>query len=213
MRFPWPVWDNSSVIRILLAEDVILLRRALATLLELEPDLTVVSEVAAGDAVVAAALEHRPDVAVLDIEMPGIDGLTAAARLRETLPGCRILLLTGIGKPGTLRRALDVRAEGFMLKDAPPAELADAIRRVARGEQVISAGLALTAVRHPASPLTARETEVLRLTAEGAGAAEVARKLGLSAGTVRNYITSAMTKLDARNRVDAVRIASEMGWL
>jgi two-component system response regulator DesR len=202
-----------ATIRILLAEDVVLLRGALAGLLGLEPDLEVVAEVGTGDAVVRAALRHRPDVAVLDVDLPGTDGLTAAAELRDRLPGCRTLILTGLGRPGDLRRALEVRAGGFVLKDVPPAELAAAIRRVAAGEQVVDPQLALAALRQPESPLTPREAQVLRMAAEGAGVDDIAVVLSLTEGTVRNYLTSCITKLNARNRIDAVRIARELGWV
>lgn len=201
------------MIRILLAEDVGLLRDALASLLELEPDFSVVAKVTTGDAILPAALEHRPDVAVLDIALPHKDGVSAAAELRDALPECRTLVLTGLGRPGNLHRALEAKVAGFLLKDLPPDELADAIRRVAAGEEVIDPQLALTALRHPNNPLTPRETEVLRLAAGGAGVEEIAAHLYLSAGTVRNYMTSGITKLNARNRVDAIRIATQLGWL
>ncbi|MFF9143410.1 DNA-binding response regulator [Streptomyces sp. NPDC014861] len=201
------------MIRILLAEDMHLIRGALVALLGLEPDMEVVAEVARGDAVVPAALAHRPTVAVLDVEMPGGDGLTAARDLGAVLPECRILILTALGRPEVLRSALAARASGFMLKDAPPDRLADAVRRVAAGEHVIDPKLAAAALTAERSPLTARETDVLRLAADGGGLAEIARELHLSQGTVRNYLGAAVTKLDARNRLDAVRIAREQGWL
>ncbi|WP_419999712.1 response regulator transcription factor [Streptomyces boninensis] len=201
------------MIRILLAEDMHLIRGALAALLALEPDMEVVGEVARGDAVVPAALAHRPTVAVVDIEMPGTDGLTAARELGEALPDCRILILTALGRPEALRSALAARVGGFMLKDAPPDQLADAVRRVAAGEHVIDPKLAAAALTAQESPLTARETDVLRLAADGAELDEIARELHLSQGTVRNYLGAAVTKLDARNRLDAVRIAREQGWL
>ncbi|GAB3981022.1 response regulator transcription factor [Actinoallomurus acanthiterrae] len=201
------------MIQILLAEYVTMLRHALVTLLELEDGMTVVAELARGDDVVPAALKYEPDIAVIDIDLPGIDGLTAAAALRRRLPECRTVILVGVEKPAILRQAFDVQAEGLILKDASPAELADAIRQVARGEQVISPQLTGTMLRYSASPLTPRETEVLRLTAAGAGASEIASTLLLSAGTVRNHLTSALTKLRARNRVDAVRIATQFDWI
>ncbi|MGW4056504.1 response regulator transcription factor [Streptomyces sp. NPDC004779] len=201
------------MIRILLAEDMHLIRGALVALLGLEPDMEVVAEVARGDAVVPAAVAHRPDVAVLDVEMPGGDGLTAARDLAAVLPECRILILTALGRPEVLRSALSARANGFMLKDAPPDRLADAVRAVAAGEHVIDPKLAAAALLAERSPLTARETDVLRLAADGGELAEIARQLHLSQGTVRNYLGAAVTKLDARNRLDAVRIAREQGWL
>ncbi|WP_312888577.1 response regulator transcription factor [Nonomuraea rhodomycinica] len=202
------------MIRMLLAEDQHVIREALVTLLSLEPDIEVVQAVESGDAAVAAALAHRPDVVVLDIDMPGaIDGLDAAAQVRTRLPGCRALMLTGHGKPGHLRRALSSQVDGFMLKTASPEELASAIRKVARGERVLDPSLAVTAWNLADNPLTPREADVLRLVAEGAEPPEIAGRLFLSAGTVRNYITAIVTKLNARNRTDAVRIASEAGWI
>jgi two-component system response regulator DesR len=208
-----PAGRAPGPVRVLLAEDVALLRGALAGLLGLEPDLDVVAEVGSGDAIVATALAHRPDVAVLDIDLPGVDGVTAAAELHDRLPECRVLILTGLGRPGHLRRALDAHVHGFVLKDVPPADLADAIRRVAAGEQVVDPQLALVALRQPESPLTARETEVLRLAAGGAGVDDIALVLTLTTGTVRNYLASCISKLNARNRIDAVRIAGEFGWM
>lgn len=172
-----------------------------------------VTEVAAGDEVVAAALAHCPDIAVLDIDMPGMDGLAAAAELRAQLPGCRTLMLTAHGKPGHLRRAMTAGVTGFLLKTAPPEELISAIRAVANGQRVLDPALALSAWDSADNPLTPRETDVLRLTAEGAEATEIAERLFLSAGTVRNHLTAIVDKLNARNRVDAVRIARDAGWL
>lgn len=197
----------------LLADDHHVVRSALAALLSLEPDLTVVAEVERGDEVLAAARAARPDVAVLDVDMPGMDGLAAAAALREALPGVATLILTGHGKPGHLRRALAANVRGFLLKTAPPDELAAGIRKVAAGERVLDPKLALTAWDLADNPLTPRETDVLRLAAEGAEAPEIAERLHLSAGTVRNYLTAVVTKLNARNRTDAARIAREAGWL
>jgi two-component system, NarL family, response regulator DesR len=201
------------MIKVLLAEDMDLIRGALVALLAREPDLRVVAEVAAGDQVLPAALAHSPDVAVLDVGMPGIDGVEAAGRIIERLPDCRVLIVTASGTPGTLRRALAAGAAGFMVKDAPPAELAAAIRRVAAGERVIDAQVAARALTQPPSPLTDRETDVLRMAASGAGNAEIAASLHLSRGTVRNYLGAIVAKLGARNRLDAVRIAAESGWL
>ncbi|MBO2457977.1 MULTISPECIES: response regulator transcription factor [Actinomadura] len=201
------------MIKLLLADDHHIVRSALAALLSLEPDLTVVAEVDRGDEVLAAARTARPDVAVLDVDMPGMDGLAAAAALREELPGVATLILTGHGKPGHLRRALAANVRGFLLKTAPPDELAAGIRKVAAGERVLDPKLALTAWDLADNPLTPRETDVLRLAAEGAEAPEIAERLHLSAGTVRNYLTAVVTKLNARNRTDAARIAQEAGWL
>lgn len=201
------------MIKVLLADDHHVVRGALAALLSLEPDLTVVAEVDRGDEVLPAARAARPDVAVLDIDMPGIDGLTAASALHDALPGTATLILTGHGKPGHLRRALTAHVRGFLLKTVPPDELADGIRRVAAGERVLDPKLALTAWDLADNPLTPRETDVLRLAAEGAEAPEIAERLHLSAGTVRNYLTAVVTKLNARNRTDAARMAQEAGWL
>lgn len=199
--------------KILLAEDVHMIRGALIALLELEPDLEVVASVDRGDLIVKAALEARPDVAVIDIDLPGIDGLTAAAELRLQLPSCRTLILTSLGRPGTLRRAMAAQVSGFLLKDAPPDRLAQSVRAIAAGQRVVDAQLALSAWEAPESPLSRRETEVLRLAARGADAAEIAGCLYLTKGTVRNYLTAIVTKLNARNRVDAIRIAEEAGWI
>ncbi|MEV4109766.1 response regulator transcription factor [Nonomuraea sp. NPDC049695] len=201
------------MIRVLLAEDMHLIRGALASLLRLEPDIEVVAEVPSGDGVVPAALEHRPDVAVLDVQMPVMDGIEAAAELGKRLPGCRVLMLTQLGRPEVLRRALAARVGGFMLKDAPPADLAAAVRRVHAGEAVIDPALAAATITARESPLSPREVDVLRLAAGGDDLAEIAAALHLTKGTVRNYLGAIVTKLDARNRLDAVRIATEAGWL
>ncbi|GAA2435045.1 response regulator transcription factor [Actinomadura vinacea] len=201
------------MIKVLVAEDMHLVRGALIALLEREDDLAVVAEVGDGAGVVPAARVHRPDVAVLDIGMPGVDGLEAAARIAAELPGCRVLMVTGAATPAALRRALAAGAAGFMVKDAPPRELADAIRRVAAGEQVIDQALAVRALTAPENPLTDREVDVLRMAASGAEPAEIAATLHLSRGTVRNYLGVIVGKLGARNRLDAVRIAAEAGWL
>ncbi|WP_329564315.1 response regulator transcription factor [Kitasatospora sp. NBC_01266] len=201
------------MIRVMLAEDMNMVRGALVALLNLEPDIEVVGEVASGDEIVPRALEWRPDVAIVDIDLPGIDGLTAAGQLTKQLPSCRTLILTSLGRPGNLRRAVAAQVSGFILKDAPPDRLAEAIRGVAAGRRVIDPQLALAAWDSVENPLTTRESEVLRLAAGGAEVAEIAASLYLSAGTVRNYLTTAVTKLNARNRVDAIRIASQAGWL
>ncbi|WP_073812883.1 response regulator transcription factor [Kitasatospora sp. CB01950] len=202
------------MIRILLAEDMSMLRGALVALLNLEDDLEVVAELARGDQIVSEALRVRPDVAVIDIDLPGLDGLSAAAQLHDRLPECRALILTSLGRPGTLRRALECKVSGFILKDVPPRQLTEAIRAVVAGERVVDPQLALSAFDAGAeNPLTQRETEVLRQAGQGAEADEIADRLFLSVRTVRNYLTAAVTKLNARNRVDAVRIAREAGWL
>jgi two-component system response regulator DesR len=201
------------MVRVLIAEDMRILRDTLIALLELEDDLEVVAQLASGDDIVPAALQHHPDVAVLDIDLPGTDGLTAAAELHERLPRCRTLILTGLGRSGTLRRALAAHVSGFMVKDAPAQELVEAVRRVAAGDRVIDPKLALAALDQGDNPLSPREAEVLKRYAAGASAAEIAAEIYLSYGTVRNYLASAVTKLGARNRVDAAHIANEAGWL
>lgn len=201
------------MIRVLVAEDMRILRDTLVAVLGLEDDLEVVAEVASGDRIVSEALRHHPDVAVLDIDLPGVDGLSAAAELREKLPDCRVLILTGLARPGYLRQAVAAHASGLMLKDAPSEELVTAVRKVAAGGRVFDPDLAVAALETADNPLSAREAEVLRCHADGASAAEIAAQLHLSYGTVRNYLAAAVTKLGARNRVDAARIAREAGWL
>ena len=201
------------MIRVLIAEDQTLVRGALRALLDLEDDLEVVAEVGRGDAVVGAALEHRPDVALLDIEMPGGDGIEAARGLATAVPGCRAVILTTFGRPGFLRRAMEVGAAGFLVKDAPVAELARGIRAVMAGERVIDRDLAAAALALGATPLSAREADVLRAAAGGATVADIAGSLFLSEGTVRNYLSSAIGKTGARTRVEAARVAEEKGWL
>jgi two-component system, NarL family, response regulator DesR len=190
-----------------------MIRGALVALLQLEPDLHVVTTVDRGDTIVTAALAAKPDVAIIDVDLPGIDGVTAAAELHKQLPSCRTLILTSLGRPGTLRRALSARVSGFLLKDSPPDQLALAVRSVAAGRRVVDPQLALTAWDSPENPLSPRELEVLRLAARGADAAEIAGCLYLSKGTVRNYLTAIVGKLGARNRIDAIRIAEDAGWL
>ncbi|MFD3545660.1 DNA-binding response regulator [Streptomyces sp. NPDC058655] len=203
----------ATVIRILLAEDMNMVRGALVALLNLEDDLEVVSELERGDEILAAALDVKPDIAIIDIDLPGLDGLSAAVQIHEHLPECRTLMLTSLGRPGTLRRALAAQVSGYLLKDDSPKELASAIRRVVAGQRVIDSKLALAAWSGLESPLTDRETEVLRMAAQGAEATEIAGELHLSTGTVRNYLTTVVAKLNARNRVDAIRIARDAGWL
>lgn len=201
------------MVRVLVAEDMQILRDTLVAVLGLEDDLEVVAEVGDGDAVVDTALATRPEVAVVDIDLPGTDGLAVAAVLRERLPECRVLILTALAVPGNLRRALTVQAAGFLGKDAPARDLVDAVRRVASGERVIDPRLAVAALEVPLNPLSPREAEVLRLFSVGRDAREIATRLYLSHGTVRNYLAAAVTKLGARNRVDAIRLAREAGWL
>jgi two-component system, NarL family, response regulator DesR len=201
------------MIRLLLADDQELIRGALAALLALQRDFEVVATVGRGDEVVAAAKTHHPDVALLDIEMPGIDGLAVAGVLSKEIPECRSLILTTFGRPGYLRRAMESGARGFVVKDAPPERLADAIRRVAAGERVVDPELAAATLASGGSPLTARERDVLVAARPGATVSEIAEKLFLSEGTVRNYLSAAITKAGARNRAEAVRNADQQGWL
>ena len=200
-------------IRLLLADDQALVRGALAALLNLESDLEVVAEVGAGDEVLAAALKHRPDVCLLDVEMPGMDGIAAAALLRDRLPGIRVLMVTTFGRPGYLRRALQAGAAGFVVKDTPAAKLADAVRRVHQGLRVVDPALATDSLFSGESPLTPRETEVLQAARDGSSVAAIARRLVLSEGTVRNHLSAAIGKTDAANRAEAVLTAENNGWL
>jgi two-component system response regulator DesR len=201
------------MIRILLAEDQGMVRGALASLLNLEPDIEVVGQVPGGDQVVAEALRLAPDVALLDIEMPGLDGLAAAEALRRAVPACRVLILTTFGRPGYLRRAMDAGASGFLVKDGPVELLADAIRRILAGERVIDPKLAVAALSTGDNPLSPRERDVLRASVDGSTATDIARRLHLSEGTVRNYLSSAIQKTNARNRLEAATMATENGWL
>ncbi|MFD7557531.1 MULTISPECIES: DNA-binding response regulator [unclassified Streptomyces] len=200
-------------IRILLAEDQSMVREALAALLGLEPDIEVLAQVARGDEVVEAARAHDVNVALLDIEMPGMTGIEAAAALSAALPDIRIVILTTFGRPGYLRGAMEAGASAFLVKDAPAAQLAAAVRKVLDGERVIDPTLAAAALAEGANPLTEREREVLRAAESGATNAELAARLHLSQGTVRNYLSTAIQKLAARNRAEAVRVAREKGWL
>jgi len=201
------------MIRVLLAEDQAMVRGALAALLELEGDILIVAQVGRADEVVEHALASRPDVALLDIEMPGGDGLQAAASLRQALPTCRVLILTTFGRPGYLRRAMESGAVGFLLKDAPAAQLATAIRRAVAGERIVDPTLASAALSDGNNPLTEREREALAAASHGASVAEIAAALYLSEGTVRNYLSTAIQKLGAQNRVEAAHIAEQKGWL
>ncbi|MFE6718335.1 response regulator [Streptomyces albidoflavus] len=200
-------------VRVLLAEDQGMMRGALALLLGMEPDLEVVAQVGSGDEVLGAALERRPDVALLDIEMPGLSGLEAAALLRDQLPECRVVMVTTFGRPGYLRRAMDAGAAGFVVKDGPVEELAEAVRRVLRGETVIDPALAAAALSAGPNPLTGRERDALNASADGATVADIAVRLRLSESTVRNYLSAAIGKTSTRNRMEAVREARRQGWL
>ncbi|MBQ0888929.1 two-component system response regulator DesR [Streptomyces ambofaciens] len=201
------------MVRILIAEDMRMLRRALVELISMQPDIEVVAELESGAEIVRRVEDLKPDVAVLDIELPVLDGLSAAQEMHERGLATRVLILTSLGRPNHLRRALDANVRGFMLKDAGPDRLADAIRAVAGGDRVFDAQLTLAALDHVECPLTPRETDVLRLAAGGDDVGEIARSLHLSVGTVRNYLTTVVYKLGARNRVDAIRIARTSGWL
>jgi len=204
---------SDSTIRLLLADDQALVRGALSALLDLESDLEVVCEVGRGDQVVAEARRTRPDVALLDVEMPGLDGLSAAALLRDAVPSCRVLIVTTFGRPGYLRKALESGASGFVVKDTPARQLADAVRRVHQGLRVVDPTLAVESLTAGPSPLTQRETEVLIAAREGGTVADLAASLHLSEGTVRNHLSSAIGKTGARTRAEAVRLADENGWL
>jgi two-component system response regulator DesR len=200
-------------IRVLVADDQALIRGAFATLIDLEPDMTVVAQVGTGDDVLPAALRERPDVALLDVQMPGLDGLAAAAILADRIPACRVVILTTFGRPGYLRRAMEAHAAGFMVKDAPPETLLDAIRRVHAGLRVVDPDLAAESLALGDSPLTGRERDVLLATADGGTVGQLAKRLFLSEGTVRNHLSSVIGKTGAATRADAVRIATERGWI
>ncbi|MEX5269184.1 response regulator [Kocuria sabuli] len=203
----------SAPIRLLLADDQHLVRGALAALLELEDDLEVVAQVAAGDEVLAAVREHRPDVALLDIEMPGLDGIEATRQVVAAGTGCRCLIVTTFGRPGYLRRAVEAGASGFVVKDTPAAQLAEAVRRVHAGLRAVDPALAEESLVSGANPLSAREQEVLRAAADGASVKHVSGLLHLSPGTVRNHLSSAIGKTRTTNRSEACRVARENGWL
>ena len=203
----------TAKIRILLAEDQAMVRGALTALLNLEDDLEVVAEVSQGDRVLPTAIKTKPDVALLDIEMPGSDGLSAAQALHENLASCRIVILTTFGRSGYLRRAMESGAVGFLLKDAPADQLAVAIRRIMAGERVVDPELALSALSDGDNPLTGRECDVLRASLDGASIADIAAQLYLSEGTVRNHVSTAIQKLNVHNRIEAAHLAQERGWL
>ncbi|MGK5681535.1 response regulator transcription factor [Actinoplanes sp. URMC 104] len=201
------------MIKLLLADDQALVRGAMAALLDMEPDLKVVAEVGRGDEVVPAALATGPDVALLDVEMPGLDGVAAARALLQALPGCRVLMVTTFGRAGYLRQAMAAGAGGFIVKDTPARQLADAVRRVHEGLRVVDPGLAAQSLAQGESPLTDREAGVLRAARDGGTVADIARELHLSEGTVRNHLSAAIGKTGARTRAEAVRLAVENGWL
>jgi two-component system, NarL family, response regulator DesR len=201
------------MIRVLIAEDQHMIRGALTALLSREEDMEIVAELERGDEILDTALRVQPDVALLDIDLPGLDGLCAAQELHDQLPECQILVLTGLTQPGNLLRALRAHVKGFIPKDAPAATLADGVRRVAAGERVIDPDLLAGALETGESPLTARETDVLRAAETGDTTEEIAKILFLSPTTVRNYLSNAITKVGGRNRIDAIRIARDAGWL
>jgi two-component system response regulator DesR len=201
------------VIRVLIAEDMHMIRGALVALLSLEEDMEVVAQLERGDAVLEAALRTRPDVAILDIDLPGLDGLTAAQELHLRLPECRTMVLTGLSQPGNLLRALTVHVRGFIVKDAPAEALADGVRRVFQGARVIDPELVAAAIETGSTPLTPREADVLRAAESGISTDEMATRLSLSPTTVRNYLSNAISKVGGRNRIDAIRIARNSGWL
>jgi two-component system response regulator DesR len=201
------------VIRVLLADDQALVRGALAAMLGLEQDIEVVAQVSSGEEVLAAARASSPDVALLDVQMPGKDGISAAAELHRAMPACRIVVCTTFGRPGYLSRAMAAGAVGFVVKDAPPEQLVDAVRRVHAGLRVVDPALAAESLATGQSPLTDRERDVLRVASDGGTIADVARILSLSQGTVRNHLSSAIGKTGARTRAEAARVAEEHGWL
>jgi two-component system response regulator DesR len=207
------VTPSTGPIRLLLADDQALVRGALSALLNMERDLEVVVEVGAGDLVVAAVAEHHPDVALLDVEMPGMDGIEATAAVRAQFPDTRVLIVTTFGRPGFLRRAMQAGASGFVVKDTPAAQLADAVRRVHAGLRVVDPALATDSLVAGESPLTVRETEVLRESRDGSSVAAIAKRLFLSEGTVRNHLSAAIGKTGAANRGEASVIAEGNGWL
>ena len=205
--------DDKAPIRLLLAEDQVMIREALAALLSFEGDFEVVAQVGRGDEVAKAARDTSPDVALLDIEMPGMDGLTAAAELKRNHPDTKIIILTTFGRPGFLRRAMESGVSAFLVKDSPADKLTQTIRRVLAGERVIDPDLAAAALADGLNPLTPRERDVLEASSGGGTIAEIAGQLSLSEGTVRNYLSACIQKTGARNRTEALRMASERGWL
>lgn len=202
-----------SRIQVAIAEDQAMVLGALAALLETEPDIAVCGRATNGRAALAALSTHKPHVLVTDIEMPEMTGLTLAAEVRDRYPEVRVIILTTFARPGYLRRALDAGAKGYLLKDRPSAELAAAVRRVHRGERVIDPELAAEAWTSEPDPLTERERQILWRAGEGRASAEIAAELHLSEGTVRNYLSEAISKLGAANRIEAARLARAKGWL
>lgn len=200
-------------IRLLIADDQAMVRGALAALLDLENDLEVVGQVGRGDEVVDACREHRPEVVLMDVEMPGMDGIAASAALRRAMPEVRVLVVTTFGRPGFLRRAMQAGVQGFVVKDTPATQLADTVRRVNEGLRVVDPQLAADSLAFGESPLTAREAEVLKAASDGGTVADIARSVHLSEGTVRNHLSSIIGKTGGRTRADALRIADENGWL
>jgi two-component system response regulator DesR len=201
------------MIKLLLADDQALVRGAMAALLDMEPDLKVVAEVGRGDEVAEAVRDHDVDVALLDVEMPGMDGVAAAREVHRAYPSCRVLMVTTFGRAGYLRQAMAAGASGFIVKDTPARQLADAVRRVHEGLRVVDPGLAAQSLAQGDSPLTEREADVLRAARDGGTVADIARELHLSEGTVRNHLSSAIGKTGARTRAEAVRLALDNGWL
>lgn len=199
--------------RILLAEDQAMLRTALATLLDLEPDFDLVAQVERGDEVLGAARASAPDIALLDIELPGTSGLDIAPQLLAEFPECTVVILTTFGRPGYLKRALEAGARGFLVKDAPVSQLAEQIRAAVAGSIVVDPALAATALASPPNPLTDREREVLAAGSDGSSIAAIAERLHLSESTVRNYLSAAIGKTGTHNRMAAERTARESGWL
>lgn len=200
-------------IRLLIADDQAMVRGALAALLDLVNDLEVVGQVGRGDEVVDACREHRPEVVLMDVEMPGMDGIAASAALRRAMPEVRVLVVTTFGRPGFLRRAMQAGVQGFVVKDTPATQLADTVRRVNEGLRVVDPQLAADSLAFGESPLTAREAEVLKAASDGGTVADIARSVHLSEGTVRNHLSSIIGKTGGRTRADALRIADENGWL
>ncbi len=208
-----PSTPDPGRIRVLIADDQALVRGAIAALLGLESDLDVVAEVGSGRDAVATAVRERPDVVLMDVEMPGMDGIEATRQIREQVPRTRVIMVTTFGRPGYLKRALVAGASGFVVKETPAAQLADAVRRVHRGLRVVDPSLAMDSLATGDSPLTPRESDVLRAAADGATVAVIARRVHLSEGTVRNHLSAAMGKTGGSTRAEAVRVADENGWL
>ena len=201
------------MIRVLLAEDQGMMRGAMALLLAMEPDIEIVAQVASGDLIVPTCIATRPDVALLDIEMPELSGLAAARLMRDQCPDCRVVIVTTFGRPGYLREAMDAGVSGFIVKDGPVDQLAGIIRRVLAGDRVIDPTLAVAALTSGPNPLTDRERDVLSAAVDGSPIGEIASRLNLSKSTVRNYLSSAIQKMGTRNRIEAAQRARDHGWL